>query len=105
MLNLFNLVPLSPLDGGRVAQVFSRRMWIVGVVLMLALFWASPSPQLIIIGLFCIGHAFSRREAPAAGPDEASVTPADRRNIAIHYFGCCLFLSLGMMLAGQLLNR
>ena len=29
-INLFNLVPISPLDGGRIAQMFSRRAWIVG---------------------------------------------------------------------------
>jgi len=29
-LNLFNLIPIRPLDGGRVAQIFSKRAWILG---------------------------------------------------------------------------
>lgn len=103
-LNLFNLVPMSPLDGGRVAQMFSRRMWLVGLLLMIGLFFLHPSPQLGIIGIFALMHALSRRSAPL-GPDEAEVTPRDRMRMAVNYFGLAAFLTLGMLLAGQLLGR
>jgi Zn-dependent protease len=33
-LNLFNLLPVPPLDGGRVTAAISPRVWIVGLVLM-----------------------------------------------------------------------
>lgn len=33
-LNLFNLVPWSPLDGGRISQVLSRHLWVFGIVLL-----------------------------------------------------------------------
>lgn len=71
-LNLFNLVPMAPLDGGRVAQMFSRRMWVVGLALMAGLFFLHPSPQLAIIGLFALLHAFSRRASPRAKPSTRS---------------------------------
>jgi Zn-dependent protease len=29
-LNLFNLVPVPPLDGGRIAEAFTRAFWVVG---------------------------------------------------------------------------
>lgn len=103
-LNLFNLVPMSPLDGGRVAQMFSRRMWLVGLLLMIGLFVLHPSPQLGIIGIFALMHAFSRRSAPI-GPDEEEVTPKHRMRMAVNYFGLAAFLTLGMLLAGQLLGR
>lgn len=103
-LNLFNLVPMSPLDGGRVAQMFSRRMWLVGLLLMIGLFVLHPSPQLGIIGVFALMHALSRRAAPV-GPDEAQVTPKDRTRMAVNYFGLAAFLTLGMLLAGQLLGK
>jgi Zn-dependent protease len=104
-LNLFNMIPLAPLDGGRVAQVFSRRMSIVGVALMLGLFLVSPSPQLALIGLFSLTHAFSRRQQAEAGPDEATVTVRERRQMAFTYFGVCAFLALGMWLSGRLLGH
>lgn len=48
-LNLFNLLPVSPLDGGRVTQVLSPRIWLLGAPLMLALMLYRPSPALILV--------------------------------------------------------
>jgi hypothetical protein len=31
-LNLFNLLPMKPLDGGRIASAVSRALWIVGLI-------------------------------------------------------------------------
>lgn len=51
IINLFNLVPVSPLDGGRVTAVLSPRIWLVGAPLLVALFLWQPSPLLILIGI------------------------------------------------------
>ena len=48
-LNLFNLIPLSPFDGGRITAVLSPRVWWAGVPVMGALFWWRPSPMLVIM--------------------------------------------------------
>ncbi|GAA3412767.1 site-2 protease family protein [Paenibacillus hodogayensis] len=32
MINLFNLLPMQPLDGGRIASAVSRWLWIVGLI-------------------------------------------------------------------------
>ena len=103
-LNLFNLVPISPLDGGRVAQMFSRRMWILGLIVMAGLFVLYPSPQLGIIGVIALIHSLSRRGA-SAGPDEFQVTQKDRVSMAANYFGLAAFLTVGMLLAKQLLGK
>jgi Zn-dependent protease len=50
-LNLFNLLPISPLDGGRVTSIVSPRIWLLGVPLLLALMLYRPSPMLIIIAI------------------------------------------------------
>jgi len=50
-LNLFNLLPISPLDGGRVTAVLSPRVWLLGVPMLLALMLYRPSPMLIIVAL------------------------------------------------------
>ncbi|EOW9526712.1 site-2 protease family protein [Bacillus cytotoxicus] len=48
MLNFFNLIPVSPLDGGRIISVVSTKIWIGGLVLLLgySIFFTS------IIGFF-----------------------------------------------------
>lgn len=35
LINLFNMIPLSPLDGGRISMVLSRHAWVVGAPLLL----------------------------------------------------------------------
>lgn len=51
MINLFNLLPLGPLDGGRLAGVISPRLWLLGVPLLAGLFAWRPSPLLALIAI------------------------------------------------------
>jgi Zn-dependent protease len=53
-LNFFNLIPLSPLDGGRMTAILSPRIWFLGVPLMLAMMFYSPSPLLILIVILAL---------------------------------------------------
>ena len=53
-LNLFNLLPISPLDGGRVTAVLSPRVWFLGVPILLALLLYRPSPMLIIVVILAL---------------------------------------------------
>jgi Zn-dependent protease len=50
-LNLFNLLPISPFDGGRVTAVLSPRIWFLGVPILLALMLYRPSPMLIVVAI------------------------------------------------------
>lgn len=97
-LNLFNLVPLGFLDGARIARVFSRKAWIVGAILLGGMFFVSPSPQLLLIGLMGVSAAFRRNE------DLDLVTPQDRRLWAFRYFGLCFFLGAAIFFTQRLLH-
>jgi Zn-dependent protease len=59
ILNLFNMLPISPLDGGRITQVLSPRIWLLGAPMLLALFYFSPSPMLLLVGAVCIPSLFA----------------------------------------------
>ena len=54
VLNLFNLIPVSPLDGGRIVSVISPRIWFLGFPMLVALFIWRPSPLLILIAIFAV---------------------------------------------------
>jgi len=103
-LNLFNLTPISPLDGGRVAQLFSRVAWIVGLVILGGMFLLTRTPQLLLIGIMAATHAFRRRQVDAgAAGARPEVPAADRFNMAAGYFGLAAFLATAAFLSHRLL--
>jgi Zn-dependent protease len=53
-LNLFNLIPLSPFDGGRITAILSPRVWLIGAPMMLAIMLYRPSPILVIVAILAI---------------------------------------------------
>ena len=62
-LNLFNLIPLSPFDGGRVTAVISPKLWLVGVPILIGLFFYRPSPLLILMALLAAPQALKAWKA------------------------------------------
>jgi Zn-dependent protease len=52
LLNLFNLLPISPLDGGRIIGVISPKLWVLGLLGAGALFYLTWSPIIALILLF-----------------------------------------------------
>jgi len=49
MLNLWNLLPINPLDGGRIVGLLSPRIWLVGLPLLGAMLLWRPSPMLFLV--------------------------------------------------------
>jgi Zn-dependent protease len=95
MLNLFNLIPVSPLDGGRITAIISPKVWLLGVPMLAALFFYRPSPMLILIGIL----AYPQIKAALSGnhdrPPEYYEVPREARiNYAVMYLGLAAFLAI-----------
>lgn len=91
MLNLFNLIPVPPLDGGRITAAISRKIWYLGIPLLLACFWLHPNPLLLIVTLLAVSQVWSRRNET---PDLIPLTYGKRLEYSVLYFGLIAWLSL-----------
>jgi Zn-dependent protease len=99
-LNLFNLLPVVPLDGGRAFAAMAPWMWFVGFfgIVVLAFVW--PNPIIFLIALFAAMELYrrwkQRKEADPATRAYYAVTPRQRLAVGAVYFGLVLVLVLGM---------
>ena len=66
-LNLFNLLPIVPLDGGRAMAAMAPWMWFVGFGVLVALALLFPNPILLIIAFFAGFELYKRWQARKSG--------------------------------------
>ncbi|MTT32589.1 hypothetical protein GMB86_11285 [Terrilactibacillus sp. BCM23-1] len=64
ILNLFNLLPVSPLDGGRIVSAISPRIWFIGIILLAGLMFIMPNPIIILILIFGIIQCINQLRQP-----------------------------------------
>ena len=97
-LNLFNLLPVLPLDGGRAMAALSPWMWFVGYALLVGATILYPNPIMLLILLFG-GIETWRRWKTRKSPDGRAfhrVRLATRMAVAVVYLGLAAALALGM---------
>jgi Zn-dependent protease len=101
-LNLFNLLPVVPLDGGRAMAALSPTMWFVGLAALVVLTVVYPNPILILILLLGAYETYKRWKARRSGDQEVlafyRVKPAHRIAIAAVYLGLIVVCAVGMQL-------
>jgi len=98
-LNLFNLLPVSPLDGGRIAAAVSRRLWPVGLILLACLLVVWHNPFLLLVGLIGGLETVARmrgRHRPTAGPGYYAISLRSRVVMGTLYAGLIAVIVVAM---------
>lgn len=103
LINLFNLMPISPLDGGRIVGVISRWLWVLGYALCIGVFVTTWHPMLLLILVF--GLLGLGRTIRGARTDYFDVRAEKRVAMGVAYFGLAALLTLGMQLADRPLEE
>jgi Zn-dependent protease len=100
LLNLFNLIPVVPLDGGRAMAAMTPWMWIAGFGGLVVVAVIYPNPVVVIVlflGAFEIYRRFNRyRQGTPEQRDYYRVPPVDRLLIGAVYIALIALLVVGM---------
>ncbi len=109
-LNLFNMAPVSPLDGGRITAAISPWLWIIGYAILggwlgLRIYQAFQGAGQLGSGVFLMGlilvSGFPRLLSLFRTKSEEerryfTVTPGQRLGMSLAYFGLIAALGYGM---------
>jgi len=95
-INLINMIPLPPLDGGRITAVLSPRIWLLGVPIIGALLWFHFSMILLLVAILAGPHVLAAlrfdRNHPA-NQQYYEVSPRVRWEYGLLYVGLIAFLA------------
>jgi Zn-dependent protease len=96
-INLFNLLPVLPLDGGRAMAALSPWVWVIGYAALVGLTIAFFNPVLLLIVVFGgleLWHRWKARNTPEARAYHA-VPRRTRALVAAVYLGLVVALAIG----------
>ncbi len=95
LINLLNLLPVSPLDGGRIVAAISRWIWPLGLALLVGAFFLTQSLIIALLIVFGLGQTISRFREAGSNP-YYRMPWIQRAYITAAYFGLAGCLALGM---------
>jgi Zn-dependent protease len=98
-LNLFNLIPLTPFDGGRIVAALHPALWAVGLVGMAALLFFFANPFIFIfllIGAYDAWHRWKARKTDPGARAYYQVSPRRRVVVLLSYVALAVALVVGM---------
>jgi Zn-dependent protease len=98
LINLFNLLPVLPLDGGRAMAALSPWVWIVGFAGLVALTIFFPNPILLLVLLFGGLESWRRWKARNTPEGRAyhAIPARTRALVAATYLGLAAALGVGV---------
>jgi Zn-dependent protease len=95
-LNLFNLIPIVPLDGGRAAAALHPAFWFVGLLLMVGIVVVSPNPILFLIVIVGALDLWRRWRERGEAAEYYRVPAWQRATVGVVYLGLAAVLALAM---------
>jgi Zn-dependent protease len=98
LINLFNLLPVLPLDGGRAMAALSPWVWVAGFAGLIALTVFFPNPILLLVLLFGGLESWRRWKSRNTPESRAfhDIPGRTRALVALTYLGLAALLAVGV---------
>ena len=91
-LNLFNLLPIGMLDGGRISAAITKWMWVLGGGAIVYKVFDQPNPLTILIAVLAAFQVYASIVREKTDPRFYEITGLQRAAIAVLYFALVIFL-------------
>src|ERR1700716_1377895 len=110
LINLFNLIPLTPLDGGRVTSLLSKWFNVAGLVIAAGLLLfemqsgTSVSPVLFLVLIFGAFATYQRFRSTVLNPEYYAVDAQTKVTVGALYLGLLFALGVGMLQTAAVLR-
>ncbi len=110
LINLFNLIPLTPLDGGRVTSLLSKWFNVAGLVIAAGLLLfelqagTRVSPVLFLVLIFGAFATWQRFRSTALNPAYYAVGAQTKVTVGALYLALLFALGLGMLQTSAILR-
>lgn len=102
ILNLFNLIPCTPLDGGRIATAISPHMWWAGSITTGLLFFYTNNLFILVIFIFSLFRLWQGDSNDYRG-HYYHLSLGQRLKVALWYFGLLSILGVATLYLASLL--
>ena len=96
LINLLNLIPVSPLDGGRIVGAISRWIWPIGLMAMVVAFLYTHNILLLLLLWLGFIESIRRFRLAASGDPYYKIPLLSRAYVTVFYFGLAAALAVGM---------
>lgn len=110
LINLFNLIPLTPLDGGRVTSLLSKWFNVAGLLIATGLLLfetqtgTNVSPVLFLVLIFGAFSTWQRFRSTQLNPAYYAVDAQTKVVVGLLYLALLLALGLGMLQTSAILR-
>ena len=98
-INLLNLVPMPPFDGGRITAVLSPRIWLLGIPILGLMLWYRFTPILVVVAILAVPYAIAALKFDRNSPEAKTYyAVSNRTRWEYGFYYVVLIAFLGMML-------
>ncbi len=94
MINLFNLIPIHPLDGGRIVTAISPKIWLIGIPILLYVSIKFFNPIIIMFLIMGCVQAYKQWRNPDTNYYNTSIST--KIIFSLIFFGLMAFLGVGI---------